>query len=256
MNIEDLITTDLDLDQVWLKNYKEAEKEYADFYPEPVLSVTGVFLYIDPVTAEIVFMKKEILLLSEPNLVKHDQIISLIKPHYPKYKIVSLLRYNIDLEPDEIQEFIRGHPVNPDLEGPASELTDCCAGGCGDPRISPATPVTAQSGLTACCAGGCPRKESSCEYAARFMTNMKSLGDLVYKPTISIFQDLNTLYFIFASQGGGGGNSMRSGQGGGQGSGQGGGQGGGSRKFRLDYSLLTSSSTRRRHHKKINKLKD
>ena len=32
MNIEDLITTDLDLDQVWLKNYKEAEKEYADFY--------------------------------------------------------------------------------------------------------------------------------------------------------------------------------------------------------------------------------
>ena len=49
----------------------------------------------------------------------------------------------------------RGHPVNPDLEGPASELTDCCAGGCVDPRISPATPVTARSGLTACCAGGC-----------------------------------------------------------------------------------------------------
>ena len=98
--------TDEILDTSWIKQFKNEEHNYNDFYKEQITSIMSYVLYIKD--KELIHVESNRCLLENGNL-NRERIISLIK-HYEireiKYKLTGLLRYNIDLNPEEIHDFI------------------------------------------------------------------------------------------------------------------------------------------------------
>jgi len=148
---EDIYTSeDEDIDTLWIDNFKKDNEKYSDFYTEEVTNITLFFIYINNKN-EIENLSRDLLILDRKNIVARDQLIQLIKQNQIhnniKYKLFSLLKYNIDIEPEEIYNVINN--------------TD----------------------------------ESS--FNKRFFIQEKYLNNIIYKNTINIFQDLNSLFLIF-----------------------------------------------------------
>jgi hypothetical protein len=134
------------LDTEWINDFKKDDKIYNEFYKDNVEQIKLFFLYISS-TNVLETIKKDSIFLDTGGVLKKDKIISLIKKNQIfngiKYKLLSMLRFNIDIEPEEINDFVV-------VDG-----------------------------------------------SSRFLTIEKYLNDIKYSDTISIFQDLNCLYFIF-----------------------------------------------------------
>jgi len=96
------------LDTHWLDKFKAAEIEYNEFYKEPVTSINIYLMYVNKEN-ELEHIHSDKCLLNENGLLKREIIISFIKRYQLlfsiHYKLLSLLKYNIDLEPTEIKEF-------------------------------------------------------------------------------------------------------------------------------------------------------
>lgn len=100
---------DEELNTNWLEKFKEAENIYVDFYKEPVVTIKLFYIYVNH-EKEIEHIHTDIYSFLEKGWLKRDAIISLIKQNEMlyalKYKLASLLRYNIDLNPNEIKDYI------------------------------------------------------------------------------------------------------------------------------------------------------
>ena len=96
------------IDTSWIDNFKREETSYNQFYNEPVTSIKLYFLYATA-TNQLIHIGKQKYKLTEENTLKNYQLIALIKQHEfhnkIKYKLNSILRYNIDVNPDEIEKY-------------------------------------------------------------------------------------------------------------------------------------------------------
>ena len=97
------------LDTDWINEFKSNESKYNDFYKEPVNSVIVYLLYVNKEN-EVQHIHKDRCLINNNNgLLKREIIISFIKRYHQlfsvNYKLYSILKYNIDLEPLEVQDF-------------------------------------------------------------------------------------------------------------------------------------------------------
>ena len=97
------------LDSSWLEDFKQVESAYNDFYKEKVNSITVYLLYVNK-DNELEHVNTDKCLLLEDGLIKRDVIISFIKRYQTlcsiRYKLLSLLKYNINLEPTDIYSFV------------------------------------------------------------------------------------------------------------------------------------------------------
>jgi|LakMenE01Jun11ns_1017448.scaffolds.fasta_scaffold9640465_1 hypothetical protein len=153
---EDLATSEEEeFDTSWIDNFKKDNETYSDFYTEEVTTITLFFIYINNKN-DVENLSRDLMILDRKNTVMRDQLIQIIKQNQIhnnnnnnkyKYKLISLLKYNIDIEPEEIYNFINN------------------------------------------------KDDSS--FSKRFFIQEKYLNDIIYKNTINIFQDLNSLFFIY-----------------------------------------------------------
>ncbi len=94
-----------ELDNSWIEQFKEEDSEYNNFYKEKPTSVKLYFMYINK-EKEVEFIKKETILLNNNSDIEKNDLISLIKKnetnHNIKYKLLSLLKFNIDIEPLDV----------------------------------------------------------------------------------------------------------------------------------------------------------
>lgn len=105
--------SDADADEIlntdWIEQLKDAENVYNDFYKEPVTSIKLFFLYVNTAN-ELEHIYSDVCLLNAEGVISGNNIVSLIKHnqyfHSVKYKLISLLKYNIDLEPHEVPYYI------------------------------------------------------------------------------------------------------------------------------------------------------
>ena len=160
--------TDADTDEIlntdWIEQLKDAENVYNDFYKEPVTSIKVFFLYVNTAN-ELEHIYSDVCLLNAEGIISGNNIVSLIKHnqyfHSVKYKLMSLLKYNIDLEPHEVPYYIS------DAADDADVVDDLAA-------------AAADKNTT------------------RFFTTERYLGgDIRFVDSINMFQDLNALFFIF-----------------------------------------------------------
>jgi hypothetical protein len=97
---------DEELDNSWITEYKDAEKDYNDFYKEQPSSIKLFFIYVDK-SNNISFIRKENYILNN-GYISRENLINLIRDNQmlidSKYKLISLLKYNVTIAPEDIQD--------------------------------------------------------------------------------------------------------------------------------------------------------
>ena len=104
------IESDVDeLDDSWIKEIEEEEKDYNSFYKEENETIQVNYIYIDK-NSKIYFVKKEILMLEEKKIDKKKLIFLLKKNknyNNKNHKLISILQYNIDLSPEDLGLYLK-----------------------------------------------------------------------------------------------------------------------------------------------------
>ncbi len=104
----------IEFDSEWIKDYEEKENEYKNFYKEEVNIIDVIFIYIND-DNEIYNVKnfKEYIANSQIN---YERIIEIIKNYQNnmdiKHKLMGLLNYKIDIDPENIKQLFN-YNINP-----------------------------------------------------------------------------------------------------------------------------------------------
>jgi hypothetical protein len=103
------------LDDDWINKFEETDKLYKDFYKEDLYYTNLQVIYINREN-EIEKLKQESFLMSKPNYISNDEVIEILKNHSidndKRYTLLSILKYNISLEPEEIKSYLNNKENN------------------------------------------------------------------------------------------------------------------------------------------------
>jgi hypothetical protein len=135
-----------ELNDDWIQKFDEKDRLYKDFYPEDIYFINFQIIYLNTLN-EIEKVKFESFLLSNQNTVTREELIRMIKDHNiennKKYKLFSLLKFNLDLEIEDLKPFL--YDSKPIFH----------------------------------------------------LNTISSIDNITFKPTITMFQDLNEIIIIF-----------------------------------------------------------
>jgi hypothetical protein len=138
------------MDESWIKEFEKTDKLYEKYYLDDLYNVKLNSIYVDE-SRNIMNMKEERFLIRNRNVLTKDELVGILKKNSiynnKKFSIHSILKYNIDLEPIEIEGFLKRKP------------------------------------------------------SKNFLTLVNHIEDIPFKKTITMFQDLNDLFFLFVEKG-------------------------------------------------------
>jgi hypothetical protein len=133
------------LDTNWIQEFETNDQNYIPFYNDHVHEIKFVSLYVDNEN-NIESIKEERLFLKQENLVSREELLHVIKKNTfrdkKRYTILSLLKYNVDLETTHVKHYLKSNSRN-------------------------------------------------------FLQVVKNIDNIPLKKTISMFQDLNTIFILF-----------------------------------------------------------
>jgi len=96
-------------DSTWMDILEKEEKDYKSFYKENVDIVKIFYTYVDS-NNNIYNVKKDNLLI-ENNIIKRNELIYILKKNSKNnnknHKLISVLQYNIDLEPEDVLNYLK-----------------------------------------------------------------------------------------------------------------------------------------------------
>ena len=147
---EELIDEALtDLDDSWIVEFENIDNEYKNFYKENIQSVKLRYLYINKNNC-LEKIKEENIILKVPNILSKEEIIGILKKNNTlntvKYSLLGLLKYNIDLEPINLKNFLKK------------------------------------------------------ELDTNYLTSVKTIDTIYFKPSIYMFQDLTDIFILFCEK--------------------------------------------------------
>jgi hypothetical protein len=97
------------LDDQWMRAFKEDSKLYKDFYKDDIWHINLCFLYVNREN-EIDCMRQETFLMSKPNRMLEAELLQILKRssthNRQRYSLISILRYNLLLEPCEVKHYL------------------------------------------------------------------------------------------------------------------------------------------------------
>ena len=139
---------DNELDNEWIENYETQELDYNDFYKDDVKYIKTYSLYINK-SLILENINEENFILENNNVLKKHELISIINKYKndkkeKKVKLLSILKYNINLDSDNVFEYLKQETEN-----------------------------------------------------NLFLESVKDIDNINFDPSISMFEDLNSLFFIF-----------------------------------------------------------
>jgi len=98
------------LDDEWINNFEKNDRLYQDFYKDDLYYVNLRSIYINR-SNEIDKISHESFLLTIPNKITREEILEILKKssidNEMRYTLLSILRYNINLEPDEVKNYLK-----------------------------------------------------------------------------------------------------------------------------------------------------
>lgn len=102
--------SELELDDKWIKDFEIIDKNYEKLYNNDVFFINIHFLYINKENIIDDMIEKKFI-LSNPNYIYKDELIGLIKRNFIKneirYVLLSILKYNFNLEVENINTFLK-----------------------------------------------------------------------------------------------------------------------------------------------------
>jgi hypothetical protein len=97
------------LDDDWIDNFEKTDNLYKDFYKDDLYYANLRVIYINREN-EIDKLKQESFLMSKPNHITREEILEILKKNSidnnKRYSLLSILKYNILLEPDDISLYL------------------------------------------------------------------------------------------------------------------------------------------------------
>ena len=109
--------SDFSLDTRWIQEFESIDYNYKQFYNEVVGDIKICSIYVDK-NNNIENIKQEILELSRENLITKEEIIKIVKQNSisqkKRYTLLSLLKYNIDLEASNVVHYLKQKQSNTD----------------------------------------------------------------------------------------------------------------------------------------------
>ena len=99
----------LDLDTKIIDEFEKDDELYNDFYKDKIEHINLYILYVDN-NNDLFHIKKDTASLNNSRLEKDDLknlIRQYIKYQNKKYRLISLLKWNITIEPEEISDYLR-----------------------------------------------------------------------------------------------------------------------------------------------------
>lgn len=100
---------DSDMDISWINEFEKIDKDYESLYIDDVENIMLHFIYINK-EDEIEKIQQKMFILKEKNNISREEIIGILKNHNflneKKYTISSILKYNIDLDPQDIRNYL------------------------------------------------------------------------------------------------------------------------------------------------------
>jgi hypothetical protein len=107
------------LDEEWINEFDKTDKLFQDFYLDDIYYTPIHFIYINA-DNNIEKIKQDNFLLSTPNFITREEIIGLLKRNIiennKKYSLLSILKCNITLKPEEIKNFLKSNNLTDYLD--------------------------------------------------------------------------------------------------------------------------------------------
>jgi hypothetical protein len=97
-----------ELDTSWLKE----EESYLNYYPEDVETIKLTHLYLNK-DFEIDKINEEHILLKTPNILSGQELLERSQQN-SKYKVETILKYNLSIEPKDVNIFLKNNKLNAD----------------------------------------------------------------------------------------------------------------------------------------------
>jgi hypothetical protein len=98
------------LDNDWIKDFEKTFKLYEDFYKDDIYFTNIHYIYINKHN-NIEKISEDRFLFTTPNLISREEILRILKKNTcynnKQYTILSILKFVVNLEPDEIKDFLR-----------------------------------------------------------------------------------------------------------------------------------------------------
>lgn len=139
----------MELDINWINKYEKEELIYKDFYKDDIKYIKIYSLLINN-NLFLENIHEENFFLEEKNILTKHHLISLInkyKNSNNKIKLLSILKYNIDLDSNNIFNYLKQETEK-----------------------------------------------------NMFLKSLTSIDDIVFEPTITLFEDLNSLFIIYKEE--------------------------------------------------------
>ena len=109
-NDSDLELEDTKLDSKWIEDFEIQDKNYESFYTEDINHINFHCIYVNR-NNDIEKIKEEKLLMKTPNYISRDEMIGILKKNRiinnKRYIVLSIVKYNINLEPSDINFFLK-----------------------------------------------------------------------------------------------------------------------------------------------------
>ena len=98
------------LDDSWINDFESNDKPYNDLYKDNIFSVNVNIIYINKDNT-IEKVTEEPFLLQNQNIISREEIIGIIKKksmmNNNSYSLLSIIKYNITLNPEDVHLFLR-----------------------------------------------------------------------------------------------------------------------------------------------------
>ena len=103
------------LNNDWIKDFEKTFKLYEDFYKDDVYFTNIHYIYINKHN-NIEKISEDRFLFTTPNLISREEILRILKKNVSynnkDYTILSILKFGVSLEPDEIKDFLKNDTNN------------------------------------------------------------------------------------------------------------------------------------------------
>lgn len=174
----------------WLAAFKAGEQQdYQAFCTEEVKSVQMYYVFINSAKEVERVAENTLNLRLHPGVVEREQLVACIKEQQQiqttstkaHYKIMSLLRFNVDLTTDEVMDFVEEGDDKDTVEGDTVE---------GDTVEGQAVEGEADHDVSS-------TLDLDAYYQDRFFRVEKQLEEVRFPHTIAMFNDLNALVVVF-----------------------------------------------------------
>jgi hypothetical protein len=112
MSLDAEISDKIDLDTKWIEEFESIDNNYKTFYAEDIINVKFHYVYVNKENT-IDKVKKELVLLKTPNYISREELIGILKKNNKSnniyYTVLSILKYNIDIEPADVTYYIKNN---------------------------------------------------------------------------------------------------------------------------------------------------